>query len=161
MVTEVVLKTANMKAGSWGDPIWIAELQRGESKGQIHSPSLATHMRLLPEALLEALKYAKEHWPDDVVLVHCRNEYVVLGMVAWRFNWASNGWLKADGSPLEHQDLWPQLHDLAKDLTVLFADAHLYKNRATTSRSSTVAKHFNQHDALLRKLELGPYSPLF
>lgn len=159
MLTKITLETSNLKAGSYGDPVWIAHIERdGATEHQRkHSPS--TQMRLLPLALLEALTYVRQKWPEDEILIHCDNEYLVLGMLTWRFDWATQNWHKKNNEPLEHRDLWPEIHSLASGVTLMLADAWRSKSRVL---ASTRAKHrYDHNDSLLKARNLGPYSPIF
>ena len=56
MLTDIKLETGNLKARNFGDPVWIAHIERDGVVKHRREGSPSTQMRLLPLALLEALK---------------------------------------------------------------------------------------------------------
>lgn len=69
----------------------------------------STNSRMEIKAFLGALRYAKEHYPNQEVTMYTDNQYVVRGYNEWMKGWKAKGWRKADGKEIMNRDLWEQI----------------------------------------------------
>lgn len=87
---------------------------------EIHGGERNTsNQRMELTACIKALETVKS---DDIpVDVYSDSAYLINCMQQkWYVNWEKNGWKNAKKQPVENQDLWKQLLDLVRRLTVHF-----------------------------------------
>lgn len=95
----------NPGPGGWavvvveGDEI-VAKLNGGESE--------ATNNTMEMTAVLEAMRFARNNYPGQLVSIVCDSEYVVKGCTEWMAGWKSRGWKKRGGA-IKNLGLWKQL----------------------------------------------------
>jgi ribonuclease HI len=78
------------------------ELSGGEARTTNNRMELTAAIRAL-----EALA------PGEAARLHVDSQYVRQGMTQWLPAWVRRGWRKADGKPVENDDLWRRLAALA------------------------------------------------
>lgn len=75
-----------------------------------------TNNRMELTAAIEALKHTE---PGAEVKLHSDSAYVINAFVQnWFKGWAQRGWKNAKGQPVENQDLWRELYQLASQRRV-------------------------------------------
>lgn len=77
-----------------------------------------TNNRMELTAAIEALRHTP---PGSKVRLHSDSAYVLNAFLQnWFQGWERRGWKNAKGQPVENQDLWRALRDLAADREVLW-----------------------------------------
>lgn len=110
--SEVVVYTDGACSGNPGAGGWAAVLQYGEhvkeiSGGEAHT----TNQRMELTAAVQALETLKR---PCRVRVHSDSAYLINAFrQRWFDRWLRNGWRNAKGEPVENQDLWERLLELA------------------------------------------------
>ncbi len=75
-----------------------------------------TNNRMELTAAIEALKHTE---PGAKVKLHSDSAYVINAFLQnWFQGWERRGWKNAKGQPVENQDLWRELYQLAKERRV-------------------------------------------
>jgi ribonuclease HI len=74
--------------------------------GEPHS----TNNRMELRAVIEGLRALKE---QCVVEVYSDSQYVVKGMNEWIQGWLARNWVNSQKKPVENQDLWKELLEVA------------------------------------------------
>ena len=76
-----------------------------------------TNQKMELKAIIEALKYAKNNFPDEEVGILSDSAYCVNGMnQKWYDKWILNKWTNSKGKPVKNKELWQELIDLNKEL---------------------------------------------
>ena len=102
----------NPGPGGWGvvllrpgaEPV---ELSGGEAQTTNNRMELTAAIRAL-----EALA------PDEAARLHVDSQYLRQGITSWLHAWVRRGWRRADGKPVENEDLWRRLWVLAAGRTL-------------------------------------------
>lgn len=68
-----------------------------------------TNNRMEMRAMLEALRYAREH--EGSVIIRSDSEYVIKGMTEWMEGWKKRGWRGSAGKPVQNADLWREIDE--------------------------------------------------
>ena len=112
-MTEVVIYTDGACLGNPGPGGWAAILSSGRhTKEIVGSEPHSTNQRMELTAALRALQALKR--PCRVRL-HSDSAYLINAFrQGWLDKWRKNGWRTANGSPVENQDLWKALLDVAE-----------------------------------------------
>lgn len=92
----------NPGPGGWG-AVLISDLNMKEIHG---AESATTNNRMELTAAISALRLLKH--PCEVTL-YTDSQYLRRGITKWLARWQANGWRKANGRPVENQDLWQEL----------------------------------------------------
>lgn len=109
----VTIYTDGACSGNPGPGGWSAILKSGTAEKELFGAAkLTTNQRMELQAAVEALKALKypcrvELSSDSAYLVNAFNQN-------WLKKWQANGWLNSQGKPVENQDLWQELLQLAK-----------------------------------------------
>lgn len=110
---EVTIYTDGACSGNPGPGGYGAILQfNGISKEISGYESSTTNNRMELRAAIEALSALKE--PCKVNLYSDSAYLVNAFRLGWLANWQKNGWVNSKKQPVENQDLWQRLWQLAK-----------------------------------------------
>lgn len=106
-------KHARAGVGVWfgdGDPLNVSEnlLDCFDGPSTSSRAELAACIRAIEQWLRGRARFAR-----DVLLIHTDSSYVYNTVTKWARGWEARGWRKADGKPVENQDLVKQLCALA------------------------------------------------
>jgi ribonuclease HI len=97
----------NPGPGGWGAVLLRPGAEPVElSGGEAHT----TNNRMELTAAIRALEALG---PAEAARLHVDSQYVRQGITAWLPAWIRRGWRKADGKPVENEDLWRRLWALA------------------------------------------------
>ena len=66
-------------------------------------------------AVIEGLRLLE---PGSSVDVYSDSKYVVDGLAEWLDNWIAKGWKRPKNKPVKNEDLWRELDDFRKTLTI-------------------------------------------
>ena len=114
-VKQVTLTTDGACIGNPGPGGWAFILRYGEhSKERAGGASATTNNRMEIQATIEGLKALKE--PCEVLLIS-DSQYLLNGVLSWRFKWRDKGWMRkpkgGQETPVLNSDLWKELDALA------------------------------------------------
>lgn len=98
--------SGNPGPGAWA---WILDHYGVRSQGSGYVTS-TTNNRMELTAVLEGLKSLGT---CSAVTVVSDSSYVVQGMQRWIYGWQANGWKNSQKKPVENQDLWKALIEVA------------------------------------------------
>ncbi|MBR4458927.1 MAG: ribonuclease HI [Clostridia bacterium] len=116
---KVVIYTDGACSGNPGPGGWGAILEYGAHRKEISgSMPMTTNNRMEVLAAVSALGELKV--PCDVTLYSDSTYLVKAFQDHWLDNWIRRGWKKADGKPVENQDLWFSMSLLRKKHNVRF-----------------------------------------
>ena len=73
-----------------------------------------TNNRMELLALLHALDYIEEKYPDEEVKIYSDSTYVVNSWNSWMSNWVQNGWRNSKKQQVENVDLMKALWDYCR-----------------------------------------------
>ncbi len=104
-------------SGNPGPGGWAAVIMEGDQATEISGyEEKTTNQRMELKAAVEALRFIPSGSKvrlssDSAYLINCFNQ-------KWIDRWQRNGWLTGKGQPVENQDLWLELMELAHKNTV-------------------------------------------
>lgn len=108
---HVILITDGACKGNPGKGGWACILRFGEHKRELFGCSpRTTNNRMELAAAIEGFQRLKESCSVEIIT---DSEYVKNGISKWIHGWKKNGWKKADKQPVNNQDLWILLDELA------------------------------------------------
>lgn len=80
-----------------------------------------TNQKMELKAIIEALKYAKNNFPNEEIGILSDSAYYVNGMnQRWFDKWILNRWLNSKNEPVKNKELWQELIELDKELNVKY-----------------------------------------
>lgn len=108
---------ASTNIGAWA---FIVEQEiRMSDSGAVKN---TTNQKMELKAIIEALKYCKENFKDDNIIILSDSAYCVNGMnQRWYDKWILNRWTNSKGQPVKNQELWKELIELDKQLNVTYS----------------------------------------
>lgn len=136
---EIVLYTDGACSGNPGPGGWGAILMYRDHKKEISGyESATTNNRMELTAAIRGLECLKE--PCQVEL-YTDSAYVCNAYLkGWLFNWQRKGWRKADGKPVENQDLWQELSELTRQHRVTFHKVKGHSDNIYNNRCDELAR---------------------
>ena len=124
----------NPGPGGWGTVVVCDEKIIDELGGY---DKHTTNNRMELEAVIEAIKYIKEKYKENVVTIHADSAYVLGGVTNWIFGWEKNGWKTSNKKPVMNQELWKELIGLVREFKgkivwekVKGHSGHIYNDKA-------------------------------
>ena len=118
MKNVIKIYTDGAAKGNPGPAGWAAIVLFSQNSGGPRALEIggrvahATNNQMELTGAIEALKYAKENFPDKQVEVVSDSKYVILGITEWIAGWMRNGWRNAAKKPVVNRELWEELYDL-------------------------------------------------
>lgn len=117
---QVTLISDGACVGNPGPGGWAYILRYGEHSVECAGgTSDTTNNRMEITATIEGLKALKE--PCEVLVIS-DSQYLLNGLVSWRFKWRENAWMrkpkKGQERPVLNADLWQELDALANKHTI-------------------------------------------
>ena len=110
----------NPGPGGWGAILMFKGAKRELSGGEENT----TNNRMELTAAIKALSALKEPCKVDL---YTDSEYLANAYNnGWIYNWAKNGWKKADKKPVLNPELWQELYELTKkhETTFVWVKGH-------------------------------------
>lgn len=110
----------NPGPGGWG----VVVLRPGARPEELAGGEAATtNNRMELTAAIRALEALARDEPAELLV---DSQYVRQGITSWLHSWVRRGWRKADGKPVENEDLWRRLWSLAsgRDLAWSWVRGH-------------------------------------
>ncbi|BBD61341.1 ribonuclease H [Nostoc sp. HK-01] len=101
--------TGNPGPGGWGVVVYFND-------GSVHemgdAASHTTNNKMEMQAAIAALKYFHTSQQSQPITLYTDSEYLINCVTKWVKNWKRKGWKKADGNPVQNQDLLEVLDEL-------------------------------------------------
>ncbi|MBD2596237.1 ribonuclease HI [Nostoc spongiaeforme FACHB-130] len=101
--------TGNPGPGGWGVVVYFHD-------GSVHemgdAASHTTNNKMEMQAAIAALKYFHTSKQSQPITLYTDSEYLINCVTKWVKNWKKKGWKKADGNPVQNQDLLEILDEL-------------------------------------------------
>ncbi|MCC5637332.1 ribonuclease HI [Nostoc sp. CHAB 5844] len=101
--------TGNPGPGGWGVVVYFND-------GSVHEMGDAaphtTNNKMEMQAAIAALKYFHASGQSQPIILYTDSEYLINCVTKWVKNWKRKGWKKADGNPVQNQDLLEVLDEL-------------------------------------------------
>jgi len=112
LLKQITIYTDGACSGNPGPGGWGCVLIYGEKQRQLNGgEQLTTNQRMELTAAIMGLKALKE---PCMVTIYSDSAYLVNAFnMHWLTNWQKNGWQNSKKNPVENQDLWKELLDLA------------------------------------------------
>ena len=143
---KVTIYTDGACSGNPGPGGWGAILMYKDKKLEISGyEAHTTNNRMELLAPIQALSRLKEPcevsvYSDSAYLVNAFRQH-------WVDNWVKRGWLKADKKPVENQDLWKTLLELAEKHTIQWIKVkghadNAYNNRCDEMATGEIKQHY-------------------
>jgi ribonuclease HI len=135
----VAIFTDGACSGNPGPGGWAAILQAGEVEKELSgAAALTTNQRMELQAAIEGLKALKypcrvELSSDSAYLINAFNQ-------KWLNKWQRNGWVNSQGKPVENQDLWQELLQLAGLHQVTWIKVKGHRDHELNNRCDQLAR---------------------
>jgi ribonuclease HI len=101
--------TGNPGPGGWGVVVYFND-------GSIHelgdASSHTTNNKMEMQAAIAALKFLHTSGQTESITLYTDSEYLINCVTKWVKGWKKKGWKKADGKPVQNQDLLEILDEL-------------------------------------------------
>ncbi|MBH8577919.1 ribonuclease HI [Nostocaceae cyanobacterium CENA369] len=101
--------TGNPGPGGWGVVVYFND-------GSIHemgdAAARTTNNKMEMQAAIAALKFLHASGQTESITLHTDSEYLINCVTKWVKGWKRKGWKKADGNPVQNQDLLEILDEL-------------------------------------------------
>lgn len=101
--------TGNPGPGGWGVVVYFSD-------GSIHemgdAASHTTNNKMEMQAAIAALEFLRSSGQTEPITLYTDSEYLINCVTKWVKGWKRKGWKKADGNPVQNQDLLETLDAL-------------------------------------------------
>ena len=99
----------NPGPGGWAAVVQIGDCEIVLSGCAPHT----TNNRMELEAALSAMAYLASRYGPLRIDLYTDSEYMRLGITRWIERWFANGWKTQKRQPVQNQELWQRLYDMA------------------------------------------------
>jgi ribonuclease HI len=136
---EVAIYTDGACSGNPGPGGWAAVLIYGEKKREISGYSeYTTNQRMELQAAIEGLKALKY---SCQVKLYSDSAYLINAFTKnWLLKWQQNGWLNVKKEPVENQDQWKILLELARKHEVNWIKVQGHADNEYNNRCDQLAR---------------------
>ncbi len=118
-MAEIVVYTDGGCSGNPGPGGWAYVMQwDGQESRASGGEAATTNNRMELRAVIEALKAVGARALAGPVQVHTDSTYVKNGITTWIQRWERNGWRTSAKAAVKNRELWEQLRELTKRLSV-------------------------------------------
>ncbi|HYW20751.1 MAG TPA: ribonuclease HI [Nodularia sp. (in: cyanobacteria)] len=101
--------TGNPGPGGWGV---VAYFSDGEIHEMGDAASYTTNNKMEMQAAIAALNFFDASGQTEPITLYTDSEYLINCVTKWLPGWKKRGWKKADGKPVQNQDLLELLDEL-------------------------------------------------
>jgi len=130
--------TGNPGPGGWGVVVYFDD-------GSVHemgdASSHTTNNKMEMQAAIAALKYFRASGQSQPITLYTDSEYLINCVTKWVKGWKRKGWKKADGNPVQNQDLLEILDELNNRL-VSWQYVRGHSGNAGNERCDAIARGF-------------------
>ncbi|MGD8400678.1 MAG: ribonuclease HI [Bacillota bacterium] len=136
---KVAIYTDGACSGNPGPGGWAVILRAGTVEKELSgAAALTTNQRMELQAAIEGLKALKypcrvELSSDSAYLINAFNQ-------RWLQKWQGNGWRNSQGRPVENQDLWWELWQLAQIHQVKWIKVKGHRDHELNNRCDQLAR---------------------
>jgi ribonuclease HI len=143
--------TGNPGPGGWGVVVYFND-------GSVHEMGDAsprtTNNKMEMQAAIAALKYFHASGQSQPITLYTDSEYLINCVTKWVKGWKKKGWKKADGNPVQNQDLLEILDELNNRL-VSWQYVRGHSGNVGNERCDVIARGFaNGKIPTLKELSL-------
>lgn len=130
--------TGNPGPGGWGVVVYFQD-------GSIHemgdAVSHTTNNKMEMQAAIAALKFLHDSQQTQPINLYTDSEYLINCMTKWVKGWKRKGWKKADGNPVQNQDLLETL-DALNSKQVNWQHVRGHSGNVGNERCDVIARSF-------------------
>ncbi|MFZ5823303.1 MAG: ribonuclease HI [Bacillota bacterium] len=136
---EVTIYTDGACSGNPGPGGWGAILMSGDRTKELSGfEKVTTNNRMEIQAAIEALRALK--YPCRVKLYSDSAYLVNAFRQNWLANWQRNGWINSKKEPVENQDLWRELLEVARPHQVEWIKVKGHADNPYNNRCDSLAR---------------------
>ena len=111
--------SGNPGPGGWAFVLRTATGSMERSGFERETTNNRMELTAVREALGELVR--RPEWRQLPVAISTDSQYVQKGITVWIHSWARNGWKTSGKKPVKNSDLWLQLLELSRPLTIQWA----------------------------------------
>ncbi|MBE9052509.1 ribonuclease HI [Nostocales cyanobacterium LEGE 11386] len=130
--------TGNPGPGGWGVVVYFQD-------GSIHemgdAASYTTNNKMEMQAAIAALQFLEASEQTQPITLYTDSEYLINCVTKWVPGWKKRGWKKADGKPVQNQDLLETLDELNSRL-VNWQHVRGHSGNIGNERCDVIARSF-------------------
>lgn len=130
--------TGNPGPGGWGVVVYFDD-------GSVHEMgdgcSQTTNNRMEMQAAIAALEYLEASGQTYPITLYTDSEYLINCVTKWVKSWKKKGWKKADGKPVQNQDLL-EILDSLNSRKVRWEHVRGHAGNIGNERCDTIARAF-------------------
>ncbi len=113
---DYIIYTDGACIGNPGRGGWAALIiSESQKKSLVGSEKLTTNNRMELMAVIMALKSIENM---RCIILFSDSKYVIDGITKWIEKWKINNWKSSNKKPVKNVDLWKELDELTKKLTI-------------------------------------------
>jgi ribonuclease HI len=101
--------TGNPGPGGWGVVVYFSDGSVHEIDG---ASDHTTNNKMEMQAAIAALQFLQTSGQTQPITLYTDSEYLINSVTKWIKGWKKKGWKKADGKPVQNQDLLETLDEL-------------------------------------------------
>ena len=133
--------TGNPGPGGWGTVVYFHDGSVHEMGDSSHH---TTNNKMEMQAAIAALEFFKSSGQTQPITLYTDSKYVIDCVTKWVKGWKKNGWKKADGNPVQNQDLLEILDELNNRL-VQWEHVRGHSGNIGNERCDVIARSFATH----------------
>lgn len=130
--------TGNPGPGGWGVVVYFSD-------GSVHemgdASSYTTNNKMEMQAAIAALEFLQTSRQKQPITLYTDSEYLINSVTKWIKGWKNKGWKKADGKPVQNQDLLETLDELNSH-TVKWEYVRGHSGNVGNERCDVIARTF-------------------
>jgi ribonuclease HI len=146
--------TGNPGPGGWGVVVYFDD-------GSVHemgdTSSHTTNNKMEMQAAIAALEFFTTSGQIQPITLYTDSEYLINSVTKWMHGWKKKGWKKADGAPVQNQDLLENLDRLNSRL-VKWQHVRGHSGNIGNERCDVIARSFAS-GKIPSLQQLSPVSP--
>ncbi|BAZ05722.1 ribonuclease HI [Calothrix sp. NIES-3974] len=131
--------TGNPGPGGWGVVVY-------HDDGSVHelgdAAKQTTNNRMEMQAAIAALEYLQASGQSEPVTLYTDSEYLINCVTKWLRAWKARGWKKADGKPVQNQDLLEILDHLNSSQQIRWRHVRGHAGNIGNERCDAIARGF-------------------
>jgi ribonuclease HI len=130
--------TGNPGPGGWGVVVYFDD---GSVYEMGASSRHTTNNKMEMQAAIAALQFFQESGQKEPITLYTDSEYLINCITKWVKGWKKKGWKKADGNPVQNQDLLETLDELNNRL-IKWQHVRGHSGNIGNERCDVIARSF-------------------